>query len=79
MTIENARQLFNLQQRNRNLVTELQQKLEEQEKTLKLFKKYVPEQVVNRTLMQTGQSIFEGESRDSSSSFLRYQGIYTLK
>jgi class 3 adenylate cyclase len=78
MTIENARQLFNLQQRNRNLVTELQQKLEEQEKTLILFKKYVPEQVVNKALSQSGQSIFEGESREVAVLFCDIRGFTPL-
>lgn len=78
MTIENARQIFNLQLRNRNLVTELQQKLEEQEKTLILFKKYVPEPVVNKTLTQTGASIFEGESRDVAVLFCDIRGFTPL-
>lgn len=78
MTIENARQIFNLQQKNRNLVTELQQKLEEQEKTLVLFKRYVPEPIVNRTLTQTGASIFEGESRDVAVLFCDIRGFTPL-
>ena len=78
MTIENARQIFNLQHKNRNLVTELQQKLEEQEKTLVLFKRYVPEPIVNRTLTQTGASIFEGESRDVAVLFCDIRGFTPL-
>ncbi len=78
MTIENARQIFNLQQKNRNLVTELQQKLEEQEKTLILFKKYVPEPIVNKTLAQTGESIFEGESRNVAVLFCDIRGFTPL-
>ncbi len=75
MTIENARQIYNLQQKNKNLVTELQVKLEEQDKTLKLFKKYVPEPIVNRTLTQTGASIFEGESREVAVLFCDIRGF----
>lgn len=75
MTIENARQIFNLQHKNRNLITELQQKLEEQESTLVLFKKYVPESIVNKTLTQTGASIFEGEARDVAVMFCDIRGF----
>jgi class 3 adenylate cyclase len=75
MTIENARQLYSLQQRNRNLVDQLQQKLEEQEKTLKLFMRYVPEPVVRKTLNQSGESIFEGESRDVAVLFCDIRGF----
>jgi class 3 adenylate cyclase len=61
MTIENAKQLFELQSRNRELMSTLTQKVEEQEQTLKLFVKYVPEQIVKKTLDQSQKSIFEGE------------------
>jgi len=75
MTIENARQLYNLQQKNRNLLLQLQQKLEEQEKTLKLFMRYVPEPIVNKTLNQSGESIFEGESREVAVLFCDIRGF----
>ena len=75
MTIENARQLYGLQEKNRKLVSQLQTKLEEQEKTLKLFKRYVPEPVVNKTLSQTGDSIFEGESREVAVLFCDIRGF----
>jgi len=75
MTIENARQIYNLQQNNRNLLTELQQKLGEQERTLKLFKKYVPETIVNKTLNQTGDSIFEGDSMEVAVLFCDIRGF----
>jgi class 3 adenylate cyclase len=61
MTIENSRQLYELQERNRKLITQLQQKVEEQEKTLKLFTRYVPETVVEKSLKSTSGSIFDGE------------------
>jgi len=63
MTIENARRIFELQVRNKQLIDELQLKVIEQEKTLKLFQKYVPEVVVNETLKQDGSPVFEGETR----------------
>jgi len=64
MTIENSRQLSYLQIKNKALVKDLQQKVEDQEKTLKLFMKYVPEPVVERALSSTEETIFEGELRD---------------
>lgn len=63
MTIENARKIHGLQLKNRQLIDELKQKVEDQEKMLQLFQKYVPEVVVNETLKQEGSPIFEGESR----------------
>jgi class 3 adenylate cyclase len=75
MTIENARQIFNLQKKNKNLVVALQQKLEEQEKTLNLFKKYVPEPIVNKALAQSAESIFDGESREVSVLFCDIRGF----
>jgi class 3 adenylate cyclase len=78
MTIENARQLFELQSRNRALVGELQQKVEEQDQTLKLFIRYVPEQVVKKTLKNSQESIFEGELRDVAVLFCDIRGFTPL-
>ncbi|MCB2220429.1 MAG: response regulator [Bacteroidetes bacterium] len=75
MTIENARQIYNLQSRNKSLVSQLQQKVEEQEKTLKLFMKYVPEQVVQKSLSQKEGSIFEGDSREVAVLFCDIRGF----
>ena len=78
MTIENARQLFDLQQRNKTLMTELQQKVEEQDQTLKLFVKYVPEQVVKKTLENFQESIFEGDLRNVAVLFCDIRGFTPL-
>ena len=78
MTIENARQMFELQSRNRSLMTELQQKVEEQDQTLKLFVRYVPEQVVKNTLEKSQESIFEGELRDVAVLFCDIRGFTPL-
>jgi class 3 adenylate cyclase len=78
MTIENARQLFELQTRNKDLMEELQQKLEEQEQTLKLFIRYVPEQVVKKTLETSQDSIFEGELRQVAVLFCDIRGFTPL-
>jgi len=69
MTIENARQLYNLQKSNKDLVIELKHKVEEQEKTLKLFSKYVPETIVDKTLHSTKDSIFDGELKEIAVMF----------
>jgi class 3 adenylate cyclase len=78
MTIENARQLFELQTNNKRLVEELQLKVEEQEKTLRLFIRYVPEQVVKNTLEKSQDSIFEGELRNVAVLFCDIRGFTPL-
>ncbi|MFC2085220.1 adenylate/guanylate cyclase domain-containing protein [Bacteroidota bacterium] len=70
MTIENARQLYELQKRNLDLMTELKQKVEDQEKTLKLFVKYVPEPVVKKALSASEESMFDGEQRNVTVLFI---------
>ena len=78
MTIENARQLFDLQSRNRTLVSELQKKVEEQDQTLQLFVRYVPEQIVKRTLENSRESIFEGELKNVAVLFCDIRGFTPL-
>jgi class 3 adenylate cyclase len=78
MTIENAHQLFDLQTRNRSLMQEIQQKVEEQEQTLKLFIRYVPEQVVKKALQNSQDSIFEGELREVAVLFCDIRGFTPL-
>jgi len=64
MTIENARQLYSLNKRNLMLVSELKQKVEEQEKILRLFMRYVPEPVIEKALQSTEDTILAGELRN---------------
>jgi class 3 adenylate cyclase len=78
MTIENARQLFDLKSSNKALLAELKQKVEEQDQTLKLFIKYVPEQVVKKTLQNSQDSIFEGELRSVAVLFCDIRGFTPL-
>jgi adenylate cyclase len=75
MTIENARQMYTLQIKNKSLLNELQQRVEEQEQTLKLFVKYVPETVVQKALKNKGESIFDGESREIAVLFCDIRGF----
>ena len=75
MTIENARRLYELRIKNKELVSELQLKVNEQERTLRLFQKYVPGDVVNKTLAQSEESIFEGETREVAVLFCDIRGF----
>jgi len=75
MTIENARQLYFLQKKNKSLVADLQNKVQEQEKILKLFMKYVPEPIVEKALGMTEESIFEGEVRNIAVLFCDIRGF----
>lgn len=61
MTIENARQIYQLQKKNKSLLYDLQSRVKEQEKILKLFMKYVPEPILQRTLNTSEENIFEGD------------------
>lgn len=64
MTIDSAIAYYSLQQRNRELVDELHEKVVEQERIMKLFEKYVPENVVRDTLStREEKGIFDGERR----------------
>jgi class 3 adenylate cyclase len=75
MTIENAKQIFGLQINNRELMTSLQQKVEEQEQTLRLFIRYVPEQVVKKTLENSQEAIFQGEVKNVAVLFCDIRGF----
>ncbi|KAA3609957.1 MAG: adenylate/guanylate cyclase domain-containing response regulator [Calditrichaeota bacterium] len=75
MTIENACQLSELQSKNRQLICDLKSKIEEQEKTLQLFMRYVPEPVVEKALNSTADSIFDGEQRNVAVLFCDIRGF----
>jgi len=75
MTIDNARHVYELQQNNKALMFDLKQKVEEQEQTLKLFIKYVPEQIVKKSLLNNQESIFEGELRNVAVLFCDIRGF----
>lgn len=75
MTIDNAMQLHSLQVKNRTLMETLHQKVIEQEKTLKLFIKYVPEPVVKKALSNQNESIFDGELRKVAVIFCDIRGF----
>ncbi len=78
MAIENAKQLFTLQTNNRLLIEELKAKMLEQERTLRLFEKYVPTSVVEKVLENGDDSIFEGELRKVTILFCDLRGFTSL-
>jgi adenylate cyclase len=75
MTIENACQLAELLSKNKQLILDLKQKVEEQEKILKLFMKYVPGPVVEKALKATEDSILDGEQRNITVLFCDIRGF----
>ncbi len=75
MTIENSRRVYDLQKNNHQLMFDLKQKVEDQEKTLKLFMKYVPEQVVEKALVSTEETMFDGEERYVTVLFCDIRGF----
>ena len=73
IALENAMLYEDLEDKvvqNRDLVSKLQVKVEEQEKTLKVFGQFVPGQVVKKTLeSKTEMSMLEGEQREVAVMF----------
>jgi adenylate cyclase len=64
MTIDNALHIYNLEQKNKQLIRDLQLKVTEQEKILNVFEKFVPTEVVARVLKKhEDDSLLEGEHR----------------
>ncbi|MEM7371507.1 MAG: adenylate/guanylate cyclase domain-containing protein [Bacteroidota bacterium] len=78
MEIESARELYQLRAKNKSLFRELQQRLEEQERTVQIFQRYVPEPVVKKVLSSSPDSIFEGEQRAVSVLFCDIRGFTSL-
>jgi class 3 adenylate cyclase len=78
MTIENARQISDLSKSNKGLLMALQKKVAEQEKTLKLFMRYVPEPVVVQALQSSAESIFNGELKHIAVLFCDIRGFTPL-
>lgn len=78
VAIENARQLWELHQSNKSLLLTLQKKVEEQERTLKLFMKYVPEAVVEKALHSTDEAMFDGELRHVTLLFCDLRGFTAM-
>ena len=64
MTLEAALEFYSLQARNRRLVEELQQKVLDQERLVKLFQKYIPERVLEELMSRRDDMpLLEAENR----------------
>ena len=66
MILHGAANLVRLQNKNRQLVDELQQKVQDQDRIMRLFEKYVPAHVLHDVLGgdgEDGSDLFRGESR----------------
>ena len=69
MSIENARQVYMLRQRNKRLLSDLQLKVEELEKAVKRFAQYVPETVVAEVLKVSEDNFLKGERQTATVLF----------
>ncbi|MCG3121612.1 MAG: Regulator of RpoS [bacterium] len=78
MTIENARQISDLTKKNKVLFADLQHEVEEQKKTLRLFKKYVPAPVVEKTRHASEDALFDGELKTIALLFCDIRGFTPL-
>lgn len=66
MILNGAANMVHLKAKNRQLVDELQQKVQDQERIMRLFQKYVPSHVLEDVLRDesdNGSDMFRGESR----------------
>jgi len=75
LIIENAKRFWDLQMYNKELLRNLQLKVEEQEKTLRIFRKYVPAPIIQKAMDTTEGSIFDGESRNVAVLFCDIRGF----
>ena len=78
VTLKNAREMFLLRQNNKQLFRDLQTRLEEQEKILQTFQKFVPEPVVKKVLESSDESIFDGEVRHVTVLFCDIRGFTSM-
>jgi class 3 adenylate cyclase len=71
MTIDNAIHLFQLQQRNKQLIGQLNQKVLDQQHTLEVFQRFVPHEVVQRMINAKEEAtLFEGEQLEVTALFV---------
>lgn len=62
-TLDRAALIYRLEETNRSLVKELQEKVNEQDRVMKIFKRYVPEQVIKSVEHEEESQIIQGENR----------------
>ena len=78
ISIENAREIYDLRERNRLLLQDLQRNIEELQKTVRIFSKYVPEPVVESALKSQEGSMIKGEVREAAVLFCDIRGFTTI-
>lgn len=80
MTIDGALKLYRSQQANKKLEADLAEHVKEQDRIIELFKKYVPEHVIQETLSvdENESSLVTGESRIISVLFTSIQNFKTI-
>ncbi len=78
LTMENARQLWQLRVKNKILLTELNTKISEQQKVLELFRRYVPSTVVDQVLGSTDENLLKGEVRPIGVLFCDVRGFTSI-
>ena len=69
LSIENARQLYDLGERNRHLVSDLQRNVAELQKTVQIFSKYVPQPIVETALASQEGPVIKGEILEATVMF----------
>lgn len=69
LSIENARQLYELSAQNRDLVFDLQRNVAELQKAVKIFAQYVPEPIVASALTSQEGPLIQGEVREAAVMF----------
>lgn len=78
MNIENARELYELAERNQLLLKDLQRSVDELQKTVSIFSKYVPKPVVDSALNSQEGPVIQGELLDAAILFCDIRGFTPL-
>lgn len=78
MNIENARQLYDLAERNQLLLQDLQRSVDELQKTVNIFSKYVPKPVVDSALNSLEGPEIKGELLEATVLFCDIRGFTPL-
>jgi class 3 adenylate cyclase len=79
MTLDAALEYYALQARNKRLLEELQQKVAEQERLVRLFQKYIPERVLEELMARTDDMpLLEAENRIVSVLFADIRDFTSL-
>ncbi|CAN5292917.1 hypothetical protein BH10PSE19_BH10PSE19_02660 [soil metagenome] len=79
LILDNAINLYILEQKNRELIEKLQHAVIDQQRIMNLFQKYVPERVVREALASdNSESIIHGEYRIVSIMFVDIRGFTTI-